>query len=110
MEINKNKVTHKSIIASLNVIYNVTKTKKKKITFKQNSRLHLDGPKTAICETSSVLNSSFTSKDHYFRAAIAEAITAFNNTFQEFGYTQTLEKYDPHAHQKRPPQQHHSYQ
>ena len=52
-------------------------------------RLHLDGPKLAICETSSNvvidLNSSFTSKDNYFRAAVAGATTAFNNTLQEFG-------------------------
>ena len=29
-------------------------------------------------------------------------MTAFNNTLQEFGYTQTLEYYDPHVHQKHP--------
>ena len=83
LEINKNKVTHKSLIAFLKVLYNLAKRKKKKITFEQYSRLHLDEPKIAICETASnvvfVLNSSFTTKDHYFRAAIEEAITAFNN-------------------------------
>ena len=114
LEINKNKVTHKSLFVFLKVLHNITKIKKKKITFEQYSRLHLDGPKIAICETSSnvvfVLNSSFTSKDHYFRAAIAEAMTAFNNTLQEFGYTQTLAYYDAHAHQKHPPQQHPFYQ
>ena len=113
LEINKNIVTHKSLIAFLKVLYHVAKIKKKKITFEQYSRLHLDGPKIAICETSSnvvfVLNSSFTSKDHYFRAAPDEAMTAFNNTLQEFGYTQTLEYYDPHVHQKHPPQQHPFY-
>ena len=107
LEINKNELTHKSLLAFLKVLYYVTKIKKKKITFEQYSRLQLDGPKTAICETSSnvvfVLNSSFTSKDHYFRAAIDEAMTAFNNTLQEFGYTQILEYYDPHVHQKHPP-------
>ena len=89
--------------------YHVTKIKKKNITFEQYSQLHLDGPKIAICETSSnvvfVLNLSFTSKNHYFCAAIDEAMTAFNHTLQEFGYTQTLEYYDPHAHQKHLPQQ-----
>ena len=73
-------------------------------------KLHL---KIAICENSSnvvfVLNSSFTSKDHYFRTAIDEAMTAFNSTLQEFGYTQTLAYYDPHAHKKRTPQQHPFY-
>ena len=114
MEINKNKVTHKSLIAFLKVFYCITKIKKKKVTFEHYSRLHLDGPKIAICETSStvvfVLISSFASKDHYFRAAIAEAMTAFNITLQEFACTRTLEYYNPHAHQKHPPQQHPSYQ
>ena len=59
LEINKNNVTHKSILAFLKVLYHVTKIKKKKkkkITFEQYSRLHLDGPKIAICETSSNVN------------------------------------------------------
>ena len=87
--------------------------KKKKITFEQYSRIHLDGPKIAICETVShvvfVLNSSFTTKDQYFRAAIQEATTAFNNMLKEFGYSQQLEIYDPHQHQVHPPQQHPLY-
>ena len=88
-------------------MYNVPQIKKKKITFEQYSRLHLTGPKIAICETTSnvvfVLNSSFTSKDQYFKAAIQEAIIAFNNVLQDFGYTQTLEHYDSTAHQSHPP-------
>ena len=50
--------------------------------------------KNAICETASnlvfVLNSSFTTKDQYFRAAIQESIAAFNNMLQDFGYTQKI--------------------
>ena len=92
-EINKNKVTYKSHIAFLNVFYNVTKIKKKKITFEQYSRIHLYGTKIAICETTSnvvfILISSFTSNDQYFPAAIDEAMTAFNITLQDFDYTQT---------------------
>ena len=69
--------------------------KKKKITFEQYSRLHLDGPKIAICETSLnvvfVLNSSFASDDQYFRTVIDKKLAALNNTLQEIGYTQTLE-------------------
>ena len=99
LEIHKNKITPKCLIAFLKVLYNVTQIKKKKITFEQYSRIHLQGPKIAICETASnvvfVLNSSFTSKDQYFRAAIQEATDAFNNMLQEFGYTQQLELYDP---------------
>ena len=110
LEINKNKVTQRSLIAFLKVLYNITKIKKKKLTFEQYSRLHLDGPKIAICETASnvvlVLNSSFTTKDQYFRAAIQEAIAAFNNMLQDFCHTQNLEVYDPFMHQPHPPQQH----
>ena len=99
LQINKSKVTQKSLIAFLKVFYNITKIKKKKIIFEQYSRLHLDGPKIAICETASnvvcVLNSSFTTKDQYFRAAIQEAIAAFNNMLQDFGYTQKIDVYDP---------------
>ena len=113
-EINKNKITQKTLIAFLKVLYNVAQIKKKKITFEQYSRIHLAGPKIAICETASnavfVLNSSFTSKDQYFHTAIQEAITAFNNILRDFGYTQTLEYYDPHVHQAHPPPQHPLFQ
>ena len=51
LEINKNKVTPKSLIAFLKVLYNVTQIKKKNITFEQYSRFHLEGPKIDICET-----------------------------------------------------------
>ena len=107
LEINKNKITPKILIAFLKVLYNVAQIKKKKITFEQYSRIHLAGPKIAICETASnavfVLKSSFTSKDQYFHTAIQEAITAFSNILQDFGYTQTLEYYDPNVHQAHPP-------
>ena len=80
-----------------------------KITFEQYSRIHLEGPKIAICETASnvvfVLNSSFTSKDQYFRIALQEATDAFINMLKDFGYTQKLELYDPLQHQAHPPSQ-----
>ena len=114
LEIYKNKLTPKTPIAFLKFLYNVTQIKKKKITFDQYSRIHLAGPKIAICETASnavfVLDSSFTSKDQYFHAAIQEAMTSFNNTLQDFGYTQTLEYYDPYVHQAHPPPQHSLFQ
>ena len=98
LEIHKNKITPKCFIAFLKVLYNVTQIKKKKITFEQYSRIHLQGPKIAICETASnvvfVLNSSFTSKDQYFRTALQEATDAFNNMLKVFEYTQKLELYD----------------
>ena len=79
LEINNNKRTPKSLIAFLKVLYNVTQFKKKHIRFEQYSRIHVSGPKIAICETASnvvfVLNSAFTSKDQYFQAALQEAQT-----------------------------------
>ena len=51
LAINKNKVTPKSLIAFLKIFYNVTQIKKKKITYEQYSRIHLEGPKIAIGET-----------------------------------------------------------
>ena len=112
LEINKNKITLKTIVAFLKILCNVAQVKK--ITFEQYSRIHLAGPKIAICETASnavfVLNSTFTSKDQYFHTAIQEAIIAFNNILKDFGYTQTLEYYDPHVHQAHPPPQHPLFQ
>ena len=114
LEINKNKITSKTIIAFLKVLYKVAQIKSKTNTFEQYSRIHLAGPKNAICETASnavfVLNSAFTSKDQYFKTAIQEAILAFNNVLKDFGYTQTLEYYDPNVHQAHPPPQHPLFQ
>ena len=114
LEINKNKITPKTIIAFLKVLYNVAQIKTKKITFEQYSRIHLAGPKIANCETASnavfVLNSAFTSKDQYFKTAIQEAILASNNVLKDFGYTQTLEYYDLNVHQAHPPPQHPLFQ
>ena len=66
LEINNKKITPKSLIAFRKVIYIVAQIKKR-ITFEQYSRIHVAGPKIAICETASnvvfVLNSAFTSKD-----------------------------------------------
>ena len=88
LEINKNKIYPKTIIVFLKVLYNVAQIKTKTITFEQYSRIHLAGPKIAICETASkvvfVLNSAFTSKDQYFKAAIQEAILAFNDVLKDF--------------------------
>ena len=114
VEINKNKITPKCLIAFSKVLYKVTQMKKKKITFEQYSRIHLEGPKIAICETASnvvfVLNSSFTSKDQYFRTALQEATDVFNNMLKDFGYTQKLELYDPLQHQTHPPSQNSLFQ
>ena len=87
LEINKNKITPKTKIAFLKVLYNVAQIKTKKTIFHQYSRIYLAGPKIALCETASnavfVLNSAFTSKDQYFHIAIQEAILAFNNTLKD---------------------------
>ena len=113
LEINNNKITPKSVIAFLKVLYNVAQIKTKHITFEQFPRIHVAGPKIAICETASnvvfVLNSAFTSKDQFFQAALQEDTHAFNEMLHSFGYTQKLEHYNPHQHQAHPPQQHPLY-
>ena len=48
--------------------------------------------------------------DLYFHTAIQEAIIAFISILKDFGYTQTLEYYDPHVHQAHPPPQHPLFQ
>ena len=40
LEINRNKITPKTLIAFLKVLYNIAQIKKKKITFEQYCRIH----------------------------------------------------------------------
>ena len=113
LKINNDQVTPSTTRSFLKVLYNVCKIKTKNLNFEQYARLHLDGPKIAICETASnavfVPNSSFTTKDNYFRVAIDEACEAFNKVLLEFGYTQKIEVYEPTRHQTYAPQQHPLY-
>ena len=113
LEINTDQITVATKRSFLKVLYNVCKIKKKNIAFEQYARIHLDGPKIAICGTTSnmvfVLNSAFTSKDEYFQMAIAGACDAFNNALIHFGYNQKLEKYEPKVHQVNPPKSHPFY-
>ena len=44
LEINKNKIRPKTLIALLKVLYSIAQIKKKRITFEQYSRIHLEGP------------------------------------------------------------------
>ena len=103
LEINKGDITLPTRRSFLKVLYNVCQIRKKDINFEQYYRLHVHGPKIAICETTSdsvfVLNSSFTHKDHYFNAAVQEALDAFNAVMKDFGYSQQLELYDANTHQ-----------
>ena len=93
LEINKGNVTLPTRRSFLKDLYNVCQIKKKKqITFEQYYRLHVEGPKIAVCETTSetvfILNSAFTTKYNYFQAALDDAIDAFNAILLDFGYTQ----------------------
>ena len=82
LEINKGNVTLPTRRSFLKVLYNVCQIKKKQITFEQYYRVHVQGPKIAICEITSdtvfVLNSAFTTKDNFFQVALDDAIDAFN--------------------------------
>ena len=94
--------------AFINVLHNICQTKMNSISFERYSRIHMDGPKIAACETACdsvfVINTSFASKDAYFLHALAEACDAFNAAMLEFSYTQNLEPCNPTQHQVQPPQ------
>ena len=112
-EYSNDQITIPTKQAFLKVLYNVCKIKNKNINFEYYARIHLDGPKLAICETVSnavfVLSFFFTTKDNFFRTAIDEACDAFNKTMYEFRYTQKLEIFDPTNHQTNHPPQHPFY-
>ena len=110
LEINNDQTLIPTKRAFPKVLYNVCKMKKKQINFKQYARIDFNGPEIAVCDTVTgtvfVLNSSFTTKDNYFYAALNEACNAFNQMMHIFGYTQKLEIYKPNTHQKYPSQPH----
>ena len=110
LENNNGNVTLPIRRSFLKVLYNVCQIKKKHINFEQYYRIHVEGPKIAVCETTSetvfVLNSAITSKDNYFQTALDDAIDAFNASFLNFGYTQQLQRYDPETHQVHHPSKH----
>ena len=114
LEINKNKITPKCLMAFLKVLYNVTQIKKKKLHLSNTRASTLKDPKLQFGKRHPmfffVLNSSFTSKDQYFRTALQEATDAFNNMLKDFGYTQKLKLYDPLHHQTHPPSQNSLFQ
>ena len=93
LEINNGNVILPTRGSFLKVLYNVCHIKKKHINFEQYYRIHVEGPKIAVCETFSetvfVLNSAFTTKDNYFQTALDDAIDALNATLLDFGYTIT---------------------
>ena len=84
LEYNSDKINPSTKKAKLKVLYNVCRIKKKTISFEQYSRIHMDEPKNAVCETASdsvfVINTSFTSNVACFRHALAEACYELNAT------------------------------
>ena len=109
-EINNDAIKDSTKRSFLKILHNVCKIKQKHINFEQYFRIHVNGPKIAICENTSesvfVLHSAFTSADHYFQIALEEAIDAFNAVLVDFGYTQQLQRYNAQTHQTYPKQNH----
>ena len=68
LEINNGNVILPTRRSFSKVRYNVCQIMKKHIKFEQYYRIHVEGPKIAVCETTSetvfVLNSAFTTKDN----------------------------------------------
>ena len=92
-------------------MYNFFLLSSKKVPFEQYYRLHLTGPKNARCELSSshvfVLDhTSFEHGNYFFLHALHEALLAFNNVLQGFGFSQLLEQNDPKKHPARPTSKH----
>ena len=89
LEINKGNVNLPTCRSFLKVLYKVCQIKKKQINFEQYYRIHVEGSKIAVCETTSetvfVLNSAFTTKVNYFQAALDDAIDAFKTTLLDYG-------------------------
>ena len=110
LEINKGNINLPTRHPFLKVLHNVCQIKKKQITFDQYYRVHVNGPKIAICEISFDtvfdLNSAFTTNDNYFQVQLDDAIDAFNAVLLDFGYTQQLQRYNPEIHQVHPPSKH----
>ena len=94
----------------LKFFYNVCRIEEKRLYFEQFYRIHVKGPKIAVCETTLetvlLLNSAFTTKDNYFQVALDDAIDAFIATLLDFGYIQQLQRYDPDTRQVHPTPQH----
>ena len=112
LEINSDNITPFTKKTLPKVFYNVCRIKKK-IIFEHYFRIHMNGPKIAVCETTSLsvfaINTSFTRKDTYFHLALAKACDALNATMLSFGFTPNLEPYNLTQHQVQPPKKHPFY-
>ena len=97
LEVNNGTLTLPTGRSILKVLDNVCQIKKKRPSFEQIYRILVEGPKLAVCETTSttvlLLNSAFTTKDIYFQVA------QDNATLIDYGYTQKLQRYNPDTHQ-----------
>ena len=71
LEINNGTLTLSTRRSFLKNLYKVCQSKKKRLNFEQYYRIHVEGPKNAVSETTSetvlVLNSAFTTKDNFFK-------------------------------------------
>ena len=77
--------------AFFKIMYNVFLLPSKKIPFEQYYRLHVSGPKIAICEIKSnnvfvLTHTSFDQNNFYFLHAVQEAVDAFNAVLKDFGF------------------------
>ena len=96
LEINKNQINLPTKRSFLNVLKKGCQiAKHNQIQFQHYNFIHAEGPKIAICETTSnaffTLDTSLTTKDQYFQAAILEVIKVLNAVLLDFGYHQKLE-------------------
>ena len=114
VEANNEKISLSTKRSFLKVFLQYLPFKKEPNQLEQYAGLHFEAPENAkrMSETASdalfVIDTSFTTKDTYFKHALAEACDAINTTMEKVGHTQ-LQQYDPAIHQFHAPQQHPLY-
>ena len=96
-ELNTGTVSSTTRHSLFKILYNTFLLSSKKTTYEQYYRLHLPAPKIAICEITSPNvfvsdGTAFEQGNFSFLPALHEALYAFNNVLQEFGFSQTLEQ------------------
>ena len=102
-ELNADNISPNTRRASFKIKYNNFLLSTKTILCEHYYRLHASGPKIAIYGTTSsnvfiIDETSFEKVNLYFLHALHEALDSFNNVLQDFGFSQTLEHYNPQKH------------
>ena len=102
-ELNNGTIAPSTRRAFFKIMYNVFLLSSKKIPFEQYCQLYLSEPNVATCETKSnnvfvLSHTSFDENNFYFLHSVQEAVGAFNDVLEYFGFFQRLDPCDPSKH------------